>query len=119
MSADQIAEMAPIIREVLEAPSESNLCATFEVVGNGDAWAQVTPNSINVAYPSNEAPEVRLVTFLGRSLCTGISDWEPLKFVTFTYARDRPQVVARFVDSLLADLFKLRDYSVNAEIQEL
>jgi hypothetical protein len=119
MSADQIAEIAPMIREVLDAPAEANLCATFEVVGNDDAWAQVTPRSINVAYPSNEAPEVRLAAHLASLPCVGISDWEPMRFATFTYMPDRPQVIARFVDCLLADLFRLGDYSVNANLQEL
>ena len=119
MSADQIAEMAPFIREVLDAP-ERNLCATFEVSDNKNIWAQVVLGVINIAYPSEEDPEHRLVEFLADPLCAGVSEWEPLKCVTLLYnVPDRPQIVARFVDRLLADLFKLGDYSVDASLEDL
>ena len=119
MSADQIAEIAPLIREVLCAPSDVTLCATFEVAQNSEAWAQVTATAINIAYPSTRAPQERLAAFLSSPPCTGISDWEPAKFVTLGYSPDRPQVIASLVDGLLSELFKLSDYSINAEIEEL
>ncbi len=119
MSADQIAEIAPLIREVLGAPSKVTLCATFEVTGNSDAWAQVTATAINIAYPSEQEPQERLAALLSSSTCTGISDWEPMKFVTLTYGPDRPQAIARLIDGLLSELFQLNDYSVDASIEEL
>jgi len=119
MSADQIAEIAPVIREVFGAPDEHALCATIEVVGVADAWAQVTADTVNIAYPSSEDPANRLSALVGAHPCSGISEWEPMKFATFSFTRDRPQVIARFVDGLLRELFRLDDYSVDTSVFDL
>ena len=119
MSADQIAEIAPLIREVLGAPEGQALCGTIEVDGMGDAWAQVTADAINVAYPSAEDPARRLSSLVGAHPCAGVAEWEPMKFTTFNYTPDRPQVIAKFIDGLLRELFGLGDYSVNIRIFEL
>jgi len=65
MSADQVAEIAPLVREVFDHARENPatgevLCATFEVVENSDAWAQVTQTELNVAYPFDHSPEDEL-----------------------------------------------------------
>lgn len=119
MSADQIAEIAPLVREVLQAAGDPNLCATFEVVGNSDAWVQVTAESINVAYPSSEEPLLHLGALVSAHPCSGVIAFEPTKFLTLSFHPDRPQVIARFVDALLSSLFGLGDYSVNGSIEEL
>ena len=107
MSADQIAEIAPLVREVLAAPEGKALCGTIEVDGIGDAWAQVTADAINFAYPSAEDPARRLSSLVGAHPCAG------------NYTPDRPQVIAKFIDGLLRALFGLREYSVNISIFEL
>lgn len=42
-----------------------------------------------------------------------------MKFTTFNYTPDRPQVIAKFIDGLLRELFWLGEYSVNISIFEL
>ena len=119
MSADQIAEIAPLVREVLGALEGQALCGMIEVEGVRDAWAQVTADAINVAYPSTEDPARRLSSLVSSHPCAGVAEWESMKFSTFSYTPDRPQVIAKFIDSLLRELFGLRDYSVNVSIFEL
>lgn len=119
MSADQIAEIAPLVREVLGAPEGQAFCGTIEVDGLDDAWAQITADTINIAYPSAEEPARRLASLVGAHPCAGVAEWESMKFTTLSYTADRPQVIAKFIDGLLRELFGLEDYSVNTSIFEL
>ena len=124
MSADQVAEIAPFIRELLdharEKPaSERELCATYEVVGVSGAWAQVTPTELNVAYPSARPPEEELREILQRLPAAQLLSWEPGKFATWSFASTNPMEIARVVDHVLAKLFNLGDYSIDAQLERL
>jgi hypothetical protein len=79
MNADQIAEIRPALREVIDGAPDS--CVTFEADGNQENWLQVVDRTINAAYPHAEDPESRLKT-LPRLLGLQVTTWEAKKFVT-------------------------------------
>lgn len=124
MSADQIAEIAPLIREVFAHAREhqaqdGDLCATFEVVGVTDAWAQVTPAELNVAYPSDRFPDEELGEILRGLPAAQLVSWEPNTFATWSFVSEEPREVAKVVDQVLAKLFDLGDYSVDGQLERL
>jgi hypothetical protein len=58
VGSDQIAEIAPGVKEALVGgPS---WCATFKIPCYPNRWVQFTTGTINAAYPHIEAPESRL-----------------------------------------------------------
>jgi hypothetical protein len=124
MSSDQIAEISPLIREVFdharEHPAQDEvLCATFEIVGVDNAWAQVTPTELNVAYPSDRSPEDELGEIIRRLPAAELVAWEPTKFATWSFVSERPGEVAEVVDLILARLFYPGDYSVDGQLERL
>jgi len=123
MSADQIAEIAPLVREVLSASAQQapgpEWCATFEVVGNSSAWAQVTASSVNFAYPHEDAPRVRLESVLSRLPDIELLSWEPGQYATFSFGPASATAVARVVDEALALLFELDEYSVDGQLERI
>jgi hypothetical protein len=118
MSADPIAEMSPMVREVFEAPSDG-MCATFEIVGNPDAWAQVTKSTINAAYPLDIAPESHLLEILAGLPGSTVADWEANTFVTLTFELTSPKEVAKAVDRLFRKFFDVGEYSVDCRVEDL
>jgi hypothetical protein len=46
---------------------------TLRVVGDGDRWVQYTPGMVNVAYPFDDPPTERLVSFS----FTDVEEWTP------------------------------------------
>jgi len=118
MSADQIAEISPIVQEVFEASSDE-MCATFEIAENPDAWAQVMKGTINAAYPLDTSPEGHLLEILAFLPGSAVTAWEPKKFVTLTFESTNPTDVAKAVDRLFEKLFDVGDYSVDCRIEDL
>jgi hypothetical protein len=118
MSADQVAEISPMVQEVFEAPSDE-MCATFEIVGNPDAWVQVMKSTINAAYPFDISPESHLLEVLACLPGSAVTDWEPKKFVTLTFESTNPRDVAKAVDRCFEKLFDVGDYSVDCRIEDL
>jgi len=49
MGADQIAEIAPALREALAGGPDT--CVTFEVMGAPEKWVQFVGGTLNAAYP--------------------------------------------------------------------
>ena len=121
MSADQVAEMAPLVREVFAAGADdaAEWCATFEVVGNASAWAQVTASSLNLAYPFADAPLLRLADVVRPLPEVELVGWEAGKYATFSFGSASASVVARAVDDALTLLFALGDYSVDGQLEQL
>lgn len=124
MGADQVAEIAPLVREVFaharEHPSKDEvLCATFEVVGVKDAWAQVTPTEINIAYPLSHPPGEELGDMIGSLPAAELVEWQPETFATWSFACEEPLKIAKVVDQLLIKLFALGDYSVDGQLERL
>ena len=121
MSADQVAEISPLIREVMSDTegTGNGLCATFEVEGNVAAWAQVTKSEFNVTYPLSKPPAEELLE-VNRALPSAeLLSWQPDKFATWSFVSSEPRVVAKVVDQALAHLFGLGDYSVNGQLVRL
>jgi hypothetical protein len=119
MTADQIAKISATVREVFESPSRDT-CATFAVVGNPDAWAQVMKGVINLAYPRDEAPDGTLLQLLTWLPGAAIGSWESETFVTIEFESINPLDVAKAVDALLDELFDVGDdYSVKCTVKKL
>ena len=118
MGIDQVAEISPIVREVLEAPSDG-MCATFEIVGSPHAWAQVMKGTINAAYPLETAPESHLLEVLTCLPRSAVTAWEAKKFVTLTFESTNPSDVAKAVDRLFEKFFDVGDYSVDCRVEDL
>jgi len=123
MSADPIAAMVPLIREVLSAASDpaasSEMCATFEVTSNTAAWAQVTPGSLNIAYPFADAPLERLAPILDALPDVQLVAFEASKYATFSFDSVAPVVLARVIDDILVLIFALDDYSVDGQLERI
>jgi hypothetical protein len=118
VSADQIAEISPLVREVFEAPSDG-MCATFEIVGNPDVWAQVMKGTINAAYPLEIAPESNLTEVLACLPGSAVTAWEARKFVTVTFESTNPRDVAKAVDRFFEKFSGVADYSVDCRVEDL
>jgi len=124
MRSDQIAEIAPFIREMFEAAlnptsGSKELCATFEVVGVSGAWAQVTRRQLNIAYPPEASPELELGEILSLLPTATLIEWEPNKFATWSFFSDNPREIAKVVDAMLTTLFQLGDYSVDVQLEDI
>jgi len=96
MSANQIAEIRPAIREVIEGAPET--CATLEVAGAPGKWMQVVDRTINAAYPHEDHPQQRVSTlpWLGALKLTG---WEAGKFASFELHDLDVTALARWIDA--------------------
>ena len=114
MGSDQIAEIAPGVREALaDGPS---WCATFMVSGNPDRWVQFTAGTINAAYPTHEAPESRL----GELESFALKDWAPNKYITGILALEDARSVARWIDHYFVAILGCDwDYSVDLLLEPL
>ena len=114
MSADQIAEIAPAIREVLEAGG--GLCATFEVAGDPSSWVQFTDGTLNAAYPSDANPS-SLLSILGTA---AVEAWEPRTFLTVSLSEREPREIARWIDRYFeVALAAPAKYAVNVRLENL
>jgi hypothetical protein len=118
MSADQIARISPMVRKVFESPSEG-MCATFEIVGKRDAWAQVMKGTLNAAYPLENPPESHLRDILGSLPGAIVTDWKAKSFVTVMFDSATPSDVAKAIDGLFERLFGVGDYSVDGRLEDL
>ena len=116
MSAFQVAQIAPTVRRILDSPGEG-WCATFEVVGVDNAWAQVTKGTLNLAYPFANAPNVAdVVAHLPKAALTS---WEANTFVTFEFQNGSAEAIARAIDHLFTKFFQRSEYSVDSRIEDL
>ena len=96
MGADQVAEIAPGIREAIGG--RPDLCVTFTVTGHPDKWVQWVDGVINAAYPHVDPPESRL----GGLQFDAIQHWEPKKSLTVTLAETEVYAIAKWIDSYFA-----------------
>lgn len=96
MGADQVAEIAPGIREAKGGTPD--LCVTFTVAGQPEKWVQWVDGVINAAYPHIDPPETRL----GRLQIDSIEAWEPGKCLTVTLTERDPYAIARWIDNYVS-----------------
>ena len=114
MGSDQIADIAPGVREMLAGGPA--WCATFEISSDPDRWVQFSPGIINAAYPHNEAPESRL----GELGSFTLEEWEPNKYVTGKLALEDARSIACWIDRYFAAILDCDwDYSVDVLLQRL
>jgi len=73
MNADQIAEIRPALREVVEGAPDT--CATLEVEGDPEKWMQVVDRTVNAAYPHCDHPEGRVREFSLSPLSAQVVTW--------------------------------------------
>jgi hypothetical protein len=116
MSAFQVVQISPTVRKVLDAPGEG-WCATFEVVGVDNAWAQVTKGTLNLAYPFPNAPNVADV--VAHLPGAALTSWEANTFVTFAFESGNADAIARAIDHLFTKFLQRPEYSVDSRIENL
>jgi len=108
MGSDQIAEIAPGVREALAGGA--SLCVTFEVTGDPGRWVQFTAGTINAAYPHSDAPGLRLAGLEALA----VKEWEPNKCVTGTLALEDAKSIAGWIDRYFLEVLDCAsDYSVD------
>jgi hypothetical protein len=116
MSGDQVAAMSPLIQKVLESPQDG-WCATFEIVGVGNAWAQVMKGRLNIAYPFDSPPDVEAIA--AELPGVAIASWEEDTYAEFSFKDASPSMVAKAIDRLFEAFFSPGGYSVNCRIKNL
>ena len=116
MSGEQVAAMSPLIQKVFES-SEDGWCATFEIVGVRDAWAQVTKGRLNIAYPFDSPPDLEAIA--AELPGVAIVSWEEDTYATYSFNDASPSMVAKAVDRLFEKYFSPGGYSVNCRIKNL
>jgi hypothetical protein len=111
MSSDQIAEIAPGIREAL---ADARYCATFEIAGQAHKWVQFQAGTVNAAYPHSEHPANLLTTIGGGAL----TEWTAGKFLTVNLAFNDARAVAKWIDGYFERVLAAGDdYAVDLRIE--
>lgn len=120
MPSDEVAAIRPFVVEVYEADEAGagEYMATFEHSGKSELWVQVVPRSVNLFYPSEEAP-LQLLDRLGVKPLAEMTvlDWQPEVFATLGHERSSAMEIARFVDSIFSVVFGCgEEYPVDCAI---
>ncbi len=97
MNADQLAEIRPALREVVEGAPDT--CATLEVDGDSKKWMQVVDRTVNASYPHSDSPEERLRRLGLPSLSATLVNWKAGKFATFEFPQLEVEAVAQWIDA--------------------
>ncbi|GEP46215.1 hypothetical protein [Brevifollis gellanilyticus] len=97
MNADQLAEIRPVLREVIEGAPDT--CATLEADDDPQKWLQVVDQTVNAAYPHSDNPEERLGRLGLPLLSTKLVSWEACKFATFDFAEFEVKAIADWIDA--------------------
>ncbi len=114
MSADQVAEISPAIREVLAGAPD--LCATFEISGEADSWIQFSGGVVNAAYPHVVDPS-ELVAAIGNAR---VQEWESGKFLTVHIPNLDARNIAKWIDQYFEKVLHAKgNYSVDVRIESL
>jgi hypothetical protein len=114
VGSDQIAEIAPGVREVLIGGRF--WCATFRISRDPYRWVQFTAGTINAAYPHHDAPEPRL----GQLGSFALSGWAPNRYITGLLALEDARSVARWIDNYFVAILGCDwDYSLDLLLEPL
>ncbi|CAN5904816.1 hypothetical protein BH11VER1_BH11VER1_06810 [soil metagenome] len=119
MNADQLAEIRPILREVLEGAPD--MCATLEVEGDSERWMQVVDRTINAAYPHVDSPEERVSKLGLPSLSEKLVCWEAGKFATFEFPQLEANSVTEWIDAYFVRVIGYTDgeYHLDVTIERM
>jgi len=112
MSADQIAEITPGVREAL---ADSAYCATFEVSGQSAKWVQFHDGLLNAAYPHESNP-ASLLAELGGAL----EDWVAKQFLTVKLDSGDARELAKWIDAYFARALNAgAGYAVDVRVERM
>ena len=119
MNTDQLAEIRPALREVVEGAPDT--CATLEVEGNCERWMQVVDRTINAAYPHSDNPEERVNRLDLPPLSAKLVTWEAGKFATFEFAQLEVKTVAEWIDAYFVRVMGCTDgeYHFDVVLQKI
>lgn len=119
MPADQIASIAPMIREMLEAGD--GWCARFTQKGCDSNWVEVAGTMINISYPHNLSPgEILKRVGVDSAGALIASEWSPNVFATFEAPDREIYSLAKYVDQIFEKVLSLGgDYDLDVEIFRL
>jgi hypothetical protein len=114
MSADQIAEIAPGVREAIAGGDD--LCVTFTISGDEDRWVQFVGGVVNAAWPHAHDPEP-LIAQLGHA---AVESYQAEQYVTARLRVADVYAVARWIDAYFEHALGAgTDYSLDLEIERL
>jgi hypothetical protein len=118
MSADQIAEIRPVIREAIAGAPDT--CITLEVVGESDKWLQVVDCTINAAYP-HESDAQQVLDTLPRLAGIQVASWEANTIATFEIESTEVSSLATWIDAYFVTILGCIDgeYHLDAKIERL
>lgn len=114
MNADQLAEIRPALREVVEGAPDT--CATLEVEGDSEKWVQIVNQTVNAAYPHSDSPEERLSDSGLSAPASKILCWEAGKFVTFEFGQFELMAVAEWVDAYFVRVMGCTDGEYHLDV---
>jgi len=119
MAADQIAEIAPGLREALAGGPET--CVTFEVTGDPDKWVQFLDGTVNAAYPRETPPDPEHLLPEAPDLAPRLLEWEPRKCATFALDSADVRALAGWIDLYFVCILGCVDdgYDVDVRIETL
>jgi hypothetical protein len=124
MGADQIAAIAPALRELQDARRSGDsrahkLCASLSITGNSSAWIQVVGDQLNFGYPRSDDP-VEYVRHLNVAQSPSIQlvGMTPNSYATLAFGDCDIYALARLIDRLFAALHSLQPnaYDVDVEV---
>jgi hypothetical protein len=114
MSADQVAEIAPPIREALAGGP--GLCATFVVSGQSQAWLQFVDGVINAAYPAAAEP-ASVLAELGSAT---LQNWEAGKYLTAALVLGDARAIAKWIDGYFEKVLSAgSEYALDVSLERL
>ena len=114
MSADQVAEIALAIREALAGGPD--LCATFALAGQPQAWLQFVDGVVNAAYPAAAKPGAVLAELGSATL----QNWEPGKYLTVELALGDARTIAKWIDRYFEKVLGAEpEYALDVSLESL
>ncbi len=114
MNADQLAEIRPALREVVEGAPDT--CATLEVEGDSERWIQVVGRTVNAAYPHSDSPEERASRLGLPTLSAKLVNWEAGKFATFEFAQFEVKAIADWIDAYFVRVIGCADGEYHLDV---
>lgn len=114
MSADQVSEISPAIREAQIGGSDT--CATFSIGGMPGCWVQFVDGVVNAAYPLIDEPSV-LIVRMGGALLEG---WEAGQCLTVKLTHGGDRSIAKWIDQYFEHVLGApAEYGLDVSIEQL
>lgn len=114
MSADQVSEISPAIREAQSGGPDT--CATLSMGGAAGCWVQFVDGVVNAAYPLNDEPSA-LVARMGNAQLEG---WEAGQYLTVKLTIEDARSIARWIDQYFEQVLGApEDYGLDVSIDQI